>query len=194
MKRSLQFLGAAAAALFAGTASAHPLLIVGAGFAQGFAHPFSGIDHLLAMIAVGLWAAQLGGRALWAVPASFVGMMAIGAVAGVSGLALPMGEIGIAGSVLVLGALVATGARLPTVIGMALVGTFAFFHGHAHGSELPLAANAWSYGGGFILATAILHGIGMLSSLVVRNSLAARLVRFSGVAIAATGLVLLGTV
>src|SRR5258708_21754085 len=113
-------------------AAAHTFGAHGAGFAQGIAHPLGGIDHLLAMVAVGLWAAQLGGRALWAVPAAFVAMMAVGGVAGMLGAALPLVEFGISGSLVVLGVLVALAARLPVAVSAVLVGLLALFHGHAH--------------------------------------------------------------
>jgi len=158
-----------------------------AGFAAGFAHPLLGLDHVLAMIAVGLWASQLGGRALWLVPASFVALMAAGA--GLSFItALPAVELGISGSLIVLGALVALAARLPLALGALIVGIFALFHGHAHGAEMPAASLA--YAAGFMVATAILHGIGVAAGLYSRNT-AGWLVRTGGAAVAATGLFLL---
>jgi urease accessory protein len=177
------------AATASGTA-AHTFGAQGAGFAQGFAHPLSGIDHLLAMVAVGLWAAQLGGRALWAVPAAFVGMMALGGIAGGVGAPLPMVELGIAGSLVVLGVLVALSSRLPVAVSAALVGLLALFHGHAHGTELPETASALAYGLGFIAATAALHGLGVAVGVTLRRDAARILVRIGGAGIAATGLVL----
>jgi urease accessory protein len=171
-------------------AAAHTFGAQGAGFAQGFAHPLSGIDHLLAMVAVGLWAAQLGGRALWAVPAAFVGMMALGGIAGAVGAPLPMVELGIAGSLVVLGVLVALSSRLPVAVSAALVGLLALFHGHAHGTELPETASALAYGLGFIAATAALHGLGVAVGVTLRRDAARILVRIGGAGIAATGLVL----
>jgi urease accessory protein len=171
-------------------AAAHTFGAQGAGFAQGFAHPLSGIDHLLAMVAVGLWAAQLGGRALWAVPAAFVGMMALGGIAGAVGALLPMVELGIAGSLVVLGVLVALSSRLPVAVSAALVGLLALFHGHAHGTELPETASALAYGLGFIAATAALHGLGVAVGVTLRRDAARILVRLGGAGIAATGLVL----
>ena len=143
--RSLAKLGLLALAALTATASgaaAHTFGAHGAGFAQGLAHPLGGIDHLLAMVAVGLWAAQLGGRALWAVPGAFVAMMVVGGAAGMLGALLPLVEPGIAFSLVVLGILVALAARLPVAISAVLVGLLALFHGHAHGSELPEAASA----------------------------------------------------
>lgn len=130
-------------------------------FTSGAAHPLSGWDHLLAMIAVGLWAAQLGGRSRWLVPAAFVSVMALGAVLGHAGLALPGVEQGIAASILILGLLIAAAVRLPAPAGMALVGIFALFHGVAHGAEMPATAGGLSYGAGFIVATAGLHAVGL---------------------------------
>jgi urease accessory protein len=184
----------AALALILGTigaAHAHTPGAVGAGLAGGFAHPLLGLDHLLAMVAVGLWAAQLGGRAVWLVPGSFMALMAVGGAAAVGGIILPAVEFGIAGSLLVLGALVATAARLPAALGAGLVGFLAFFHGHAHGSEMPEAASATLYALGFIAGTGLLHGIGVAAGLYWRSGTARWAVRASGAAVAATGLVLL---
>lgn len=172
--------------LFAGTASAHPGDHAVTGFASGLAHPFMGLDHLFAMFAIGLWAAQQGGRALWAVPAAFVGaMLAGGGLAG-SGIALPQLEIGIAASVLVLGLLIAARRQWTLTAGMALAAGFALFHGHAHGLEMPLAASPMPYALGFVLATVILHGAGILGHLAGR-----RAVELAGAGIAATGLALI---
>jgi urease accessory protein len=182
--------GAAVLVLAAGGAEAHEFGAHGAGFAQGLAHPFGGLDHLLAMLAVGLWAAQLGGRALWAVPVAFLAAMALGGVAGAAGLPLPRVELGIAGSLVGIGALVLTAARLPPALAAALVGLFALFHGHAHGTELPQAASALSYGLGFLAATALLHGAGITAARLAGSG-AAALVRLGGAGVAAAGLVLL---
>lgn len=136
------------------------------GLAHGFMHPLSGLDHQLAMILVGMFAYRLGGRALWLVPLTFVGVMALGGFLGVAGMPLPFVEVGIALSVIVLGAIVAFGVAAPIAVAMAVVGLFAIFHGHAHGSEMPLNTSGYEYGIGFMLATAVLHaagiGIGML--------------------------------
>ncbi|PNG27779.1 HupE/UreJ family protein [Methylocella silvestris] len=133
------------------------------GFMHGFAHPIGGLDHVLAMVAVGMFAAYLGGRALWLTPAAFVLMMGVGGALGLAGVALPFVEIGIAASVIVLGLAVALQWSLPTVAAMALVGFFAIFHGHAHGAEMPADASGLDYALGFMLATALLHvaGIGI---------------------------------
>ena len=158
----------------------------GAGFEAGVTHPFTGFDHLLAMLAVGMWAAQQGGRAQWSIPLAFVAMMTLGGILALTGVHLPMVETGIATSVLVLGLLVTFSARLPLAAGATLVGIFALFHGHAHGAELPLAASPVEYALGFILATAALHGIGIaLGNHMKKGSLP--LLQLSGAAVAATG-------
>ena len=127
-------------------------------FAEGLTHPFTGIDHMLAMIAVGLWASQIGGRALWLLPLTFPVVMAIGAALGFEGAALPWVEIGIAASVLLLGALVALKVKPSLAVSVPLIGLFALLHGYSHGVELPASASALSYGAGFIAATLVLHG------------------------------------
>ena len=182
----------ATAALSAGPAEAH-VIDSGGNFMSGLAHPFGGIDHVLAMIAVGLWAAHLGGRARWLVPASFVTMMALSGAAAMAGLAMPYIETGIALSVVALGALIFSRARLPVVVGMAVVGGFAVFHGLAHGLEVPTLAGL-GYGLGFVLATAALHGLGLGAGLMMmrrEGGLAIPLARIGGGATAAAGLVLM---
>ena len=131
------------------------------GFAHGFTHPVSGLDHVLAMILVGVLAWQLGGRALWLVPTTFVSVMAIGGALGMMGISVPFVEAGIAFSVIVLGAVVALGIRAPLAIAAGVVGLFAIFHGHAHGSEMPAAAAGIAYAAGFMLATSVLHIAGI---------------------------------
>jgi len=158
-------------------------------FSGGFAHPLSGWDHLLAMIAVGLWAAQLGGRARWLVPSAFVGVMALGAAVGHAGLMLPGVEQGIAASVLVLGLLIATAVRLPVAAGMTLVGIFAVFHGIAHGAEMPATAGGLSYGAGFVVATALLHAVGVGLGMGAA-CFSTKTTKLAGWAIAASGVVL----
>jgi urease accessory protein len=186
-------LALATAAATASGAAAHTFGAQGAGFAQGFAHPFGGIDHLLAMVAVGLWAAQRGGRALWVVPAAFVAMMALGGIAGAFGLTLPLVELAIAISLVVLGLAVTLSIRLPVAASALLVGLFALFHGHAHGSELPETASALAYGIGFVAATASLHGIGIATGVLLKRDAGRLLVRLGGAGIAATGLLLAAT-
>ncbi len=176
----------AALSLFAGTASAHTGDHTAIGLIGGLAHPFMGLDHLLAMIAVGLWAAQQGRRARWAVPAAFVGAMGVGAVLGGAGWIVPQVESGIALSVLVLGLLIATQRHASMFAGMALVSLFALFHGTAHGLEMPQATSPVLYAMGFMLATAALHGVGIASSLIGRHAM-----RVAGFGIAATGVALI---
>jgi len=150
-------------------AFAHPGHGEGGSLLAGFIHPFSGIDHLLAMTAVGLFAAHLGGRALWAVPATFVAMMALGGVFGAAGVSLPFAETAIALSVLVFGFVIFSGMTPPVLAAMALVGIFAIFHGHAHGIEMPVSASGVDYGIGFMVATALLHGFGITLGLAIRS-------------------------
>jgi urease accessory protein len=126
----------------------------------GLSHPFSGADHVLAMVAVGLWAAQIGGKAKWIVPASFVSMMAVGFLMAMNGMYLPFVEPGILASVIGLGLLVALAVKVPVPVSATVVGLFALFHGHAHGGELG-AATPLSFALGFVIATAVLHGIGL---------------------------------
>lgn len=135
------------------------------GFAHGFTHPIGGLDHVLAMVAVGMFAANLGGRALWAVPATFVSVMAIGGFLGIEQVAVPFVEVGIALSVVVLGLIVALEVKWPVAAAMGLVGLFAIFHGHAHGGEMPLDASGVAYASGFMIATALLHVAGILFGL-----------------------------
>jgi urease accessory protein len=173
--------------VLAGTASAHTGdHTTVTGFAGGLAHTLSGLDHLLAMVAIGLWAAQQGGRALWAIPAAFVGAMGLGGGLALAGLSLPHVETGIAASVLVLGLLIATRRQWAAPVGMAIAAAFALFHGHAHGLEMPQAASPALYALGFVLATACLHGAGIAGSLVGR-----RAVQLAGAGIAATGLAMI---
>jgi urease accessory protein len=146
-----------------GIAQAHPGHVSGAASSllAGLAHPLLGIDHLLVMVAVGAWAFQLGGRAIWLVPASFVALMSVAAGAGMAGVAMAHVEIGIAGSLLVLGLLVALSIRVQPALAAAVVALFAMFHGTAHGIEMPVLGMAWQYGIGFIVTTAALHGLGL---------------------------------
>ncbi|WP_374384219.1 HupE/UreJ family protein [Dongia sp.] len=152
---------AAILALSASPAFAHIGLHETGDFTHGALHPLSGVDHLLAMVAVGFYAARQGGRALWFVPTAFVALMAVGGVLGFSGLALPYVEPIIAVSVIVMGALLAFDIRLPLPASAVMVGTFALFHGHAHGTEGVSMESFASYALGFVLATTILHGIGI---------------------------------
>jgi urease accessory protein len=165
-------------------ASAHILPGTSHGFQDGFVHPLTGWDHLLAMIAVGLWAAQHRGRAVWLIPASFVGVMLLGGILGVAGVHLPGVELVIAISVLALGALVATMTRFTISLSMAVVGLFALFHGYAHGHEMPAAAGAFPFSIGFVVATALLHGVGLAAGLSFQKQ--PLVLRWAGAAIAAS--------
>jgi urease accessory protein len=143
-------------------ALAHPGHGDTVGLAYGFMHPILGLDHVLAIVAVGVFAFVLGGRALWLVPASFVGMMAAGFLLGAAQVEVPFVELGIALSSVVIGGVAAMGRPMPVAAAAALVGVFAVFHGHAHGAEMPANAAGFEYAVGFMLATALLHlsGIG----------------------------------
>lgn len=185
----------AALALAPTTALAHAGVGDTSGFAHGFAHPIGGLDHILAMVAVGLLAAHLGGRALWLVPLAFVGMMAVGGALGITGLEVPVVEAGIALSIVALGAVMALRLDLSTLAAMALVGFFAIFHGHAHGTEMPETISGLSYGVGFIVATALLHafgvGIGLLLGAAGQRY-SRTMTQTFGAAMTAVGIVVLG--
>ena len=178
--------------LLPATALAHPghSGIGSMGFAHGFSHPFTGIDHILAMVAVGLWAAQLGGRARWVVPGTFVSLMLVGGALGISGVSMPFIEQGILASILVLGVLIAGTFKLPVAVSGTIVGMFALFHGVAHGSEMPLASGALAYSLGFALATALLHGAGLTGGVLLQRFNIERLSRLAGGAIVLGGLYL----
>jgi urease accessory protein len=167
------------------------------GFTHGFMHPISGLDHTLAMIAVGLWAAQLASsgskRAVWLVPLSFVSMMVIGGILGISGIELPFVEQGILASVLVLGVLVLAGVRLPITANAAIVGLFALFHGHAHGAEMPATSSGLTYALGFAFATALLHASGIAFGLTAQGRLSSLALRVAGAAVTLGGVYLMLT-
>jgi urease accessory protein len=160
MKRFLQ-LALLALCLVPTAAFAHVGVGSTSGLMHGFIHPLSGLDHQLAMTLIGIFAYQLGGRALWLVPLTFVIVMAFGGFLSVMGVPVPFVEVGIALSVIVLGAIVAFGVKASVAVAMGVVGLFAIFHGHAHGSEMPLDASGFEYGIGFMMATALLHAVGI---------------------------------
>jgi urease accessory protein len=189
--RSVPAFGAACAValLLAPTAHAHPGDLVPS-LAGGASHPLLGLDHLLAMVAVGLWAGQVGGRARWALPLSFVAVMVLGGGLAMSGVALPAVEAGIGVSVLLLGLLVAAAARWPLALAAPLVALFALLHGHAHGTEVPPNASGAAYAAGFAVATAALHLLGLALSLLAARVHVQGLVRAAGVAIAVAGVLL----
>ena len=164
------------------------------GFSHGFVHPIGGIDHVLAMVAVGMFAATLGGRALWAIPASFIVMMAVGGALGMMGVNVPFVELGIATSVIVLGSAVALRwTNWPLGATTAMVGFFALFHGFAHGAEMPMGASGITYAAGFMLATALLHmvGIGVGIALGKIGANAPRVTQGLGALVAVAGVGLL---
>ncbi len=159
-------------------------------FMAGFSHPLFGLDHILVMVAVGLWAAQIGGRAMWAVPAAFVAMMALGFGLAVAGVSLPFVEPVILASVVTLGLLVAMAVRLDPATSAAIVGVFALFHGHAHGGELGVAG-ALPFATGFVIATALLHVAGIALGLGIARIAGGRtLTRILGAATALAGVAL----
>jgi urease accessory protein len=189
--RSLALAAAAisvfAAPAFAHTGHEHAML---EGFGAGFLHPLGGLDHLLAMIAVGVWAAQQGGRAVWLVPLAFVGTMAAGGAIGLLGSTIGGTETVIIASVLVLGAVVAAALKPSLWLAVPLVGAFALFHGLAHGRELPEAADAFGYSLGFVAATALLHAAGIGLAFAMRGANAALALRAAGAATVGAGVLL----
>jgi urease accessory protein len=175
----------------------YPLFHTGydSGIYAGLLHPILGLDHLLAMVAVGLLSAQMGGRAIWTVPAAFVSVMAAGGALGIVGLPIPFVEFGIAFSVVALGVALAARSQMPIALAMAFVGVFALFHGHAHGTELPTlsetALDVLSYIFGFLVATAGLHLIGaLIGQIAADRPKGAIALRFSGAIIAVIGIFL----
>ena len=167
---------------------AHAEAGLGEGFSSGFLHPITGLDHMVAMLAVGLWGSILGGQALWILPVTFPIVMAIGGAMGIAGFPLPEVETAIALSGVVLGAMVAIRAQPPHWLAYGLVGLFAVFHGHAHGTELPAASGPLAYGLGFILATGLMHIAGILIGLLHEKPGLKWVVTAAGVFIAFTGL------
>ncbi|HSV15403.1 MAG TPA: HupE/UreJ family protein [Tepidisphaeraceae bacterium] len=181
-------------ALAAPVASAHPGHSSDLPWISGVLHPFTGIDHLLAMIAVGLLGAQMGRRWIWSMPATFVAFMIAGGVLAMTGLAMPLVEPGIMASVLVLGLMVARAGRLPAGAPVALVGLFAMLHGYAHVSERPLNASLLTYSIGFISSTLALITTGLAIGLAAKRLQLAQVLRLGGAAIAASGVLLMAHV
>jgi urease accessory protein len=179
------------ALLFPAFALAHTATGDSSGLLHGWAHPFSGLDHLCAMIAVGFWATQLGGRAVWLIPLSFVSMMALASLAGMSHIPSPFIESGIVLSLLVMGVLISAAVRLPLLVSSVLVGTFALCHGYAHGAETPADVSGISYAIGFILATSLLHLFGIVSASLCNRFGRGDLVRYVGGLVALSGTYLL---
>ncbi|MBN2841688.1 MAG: HupE/UreJ family protein [Sedimentisphaerales bacterium] len=173
-----------------GIALAHTGIGETTGFMHGFTHPIGGADHLLAMTAVGFWAVQIGGRALWVVPSAFITVMILGGTLSFSGVLLPFIEEGILISILILGVLIAGAIKLPPAYSVLIVAFFAIFHGHAHGAEMPLSTGAASYTAGFALATAALHLAGMGLGIVLQKANLQTVSRLVGSAIALSGIYL----
>ena len=161
------WLAAIPAILTPAVAFAHTGVGDTSGFVHGFGHPISGLDHVLAMVMVGVFAWRLGGRALWLVPTTFVGVMAAGSMLGIAGIGVPFVETGIALSVVVLGAIVAFDVKAPVAVAMGVVGLFAIFHGHTHGAEIPEDAGGVAYAAGFMIATALLHLAGISAGFLI---------------------------
>jgi urease accessory protein len=185
----ISFVLAPAAAL------AHPGHDGAGGLLHGFVHPVTGIDHVLAMIAVGVLAAQYGGRALWLVPMSFLVAMAAAGAVGMAGIPVQIVEAGIGLSVVVLGLMIAFQIKPPTLVAMVVVGFFALFHGYAHGSEMPKGLAGLSFAAGFLIATALLLGAGVgLGRLLQRRALGRRLIQAGGGAMALVGIAVLASV
>jgi urease accessory protein len=177
--------------LVATPALAHPGHGIGDGFAGGFSHPFLGLDHVAAMVAVGMWGAFLRAPAIWLLPVVFPLVMAFGGALGILGVPLPAIETGIAASAIVLGLMVATAARPPLWIAAFIVGAFAIFHGYAHGTELPAGADAAAFSIGFVLATGLLHLAGISFGLLATWPAGRIAVRTAGAAIALAGVAFL---
>ncbi len=178
---------AAAVALWPALALAHAERGQAAGLLAGLRHPVSGLDHVVAMIAVGLWGAQLGPPTVWLLPVTFPMVMAFGGTLGLAGVALPGVEVAVAVSGVVLGLAVLAEWRAPRALAAALVGFFAIFHGHAHGAELPPGANGVMYSVGFVVATGTLHATGIGLGVIHRWGWGRRALRVAGGTIAATG-------
>lgn len=163
------------------------------GFASGLAHPMFGLDHLLAMVAVGLWAGLVGGRAFWVWPVAFVGSMLLGGVLGMQGIEVPAVELVIVISVIALGMATALNLKLQVALGAAIIAVFGIAHGHAHGMEAPETGSGLAYAAGFVVATAALHGIGLALAALTRTRFAAKVTRVVGGLVALAGIGLLAS-
>ncbi len=173
--------------LLSSLVAAHTGEGINSGFASGFWHPILGWDHVVAMVAVGLWGAFLGAPAIWLLPVVFPLVMAIGGALGMIGVPLPAVETGIALSGVVLGLLVVFAVRAPLWVAAIIVGVFAIFHGHAHGTEFPTEFNAYGYAVGFVIGTGLMHLIGIAIGFLTRTDIGTYIVRASGAVIAAVG-------
>ncbi len=188
MSTRVRWLLLLAGVAISGPVVAHEQQGQAAGFITGLLHPVSGLDHVVAMVAVGLWGAQLGAPAIWLLPVTFPLMMACGGFLGLVGVPLPGVEIGIATSAILLGAMVALQARPPLVMATLLVAFFAIFHGHAHGTELPAGQSGLTYSLGFVVATGLLHAVGISIGMVHRWATGRVLLRGAGVVVSLLGL------
>jgi urease accessory protein len=189
--RSLRLaLSAAVLTALATAAEAHTGHGATTAFTAGFAHPLGGFDHLLAMVAVGLWAGLAGGRALWLWPLGFVAAMVLGGALGMAGMAMPLVEQGIVASVVVIGLAAALAFRPSLAVGFALAALAGLFHGHAHGTEIPVDASGLAYAAGFALATALLHACGIAVTVIATRFTLPVAARAAGGLTAMTGVVL----
>lgn len=198
MKKELRYFNPIVWAVFLGicfsfvsSAHAHVQQAQAVSFLTGLEHPWSGLDHVLAMVAVGLWGAQLGIPAIWVLPIIFPLVMSLGAMMGLLGIPLPGIEIGIAGSAIVLGTMIFGEVRPKLIVAGIIVGCFAIFHGHAHGTELPAGQSGLLYSMGFVMATGCLHGIGIMIGLIHRWPSGKMVLRGSGALIALMGMLFL---
>lgn len=173
--------------LLPGIVHAHIVAGEAHGFVHGLAHPFGGLDHVCAMIAVGLWAAQIGRRTTWAAPLAFVSVMVLGGLLGLADVPLPFVQTGVLASLLVLGLLLAAAVRLSLLASTAVVSLFALFHGYAHGAEMPHGASGFDYALGFVLATAFLHASGIAAGLFARKMGQPQWLRHAGVVVMLCG-------
>lgn len=182
---------AAALSLIAAPAFAHVGIGTTSSFAAGVGHPLGGLDHITVMIAVGLWAALKGGRALWVWPAAFVGIMLVGGLVGMLQIPLPFAEPAILASVVALGLFVALAIDLPVWLGAVIVSAFAIFHGYAHGTEVPETEAGLLYMAGFAISTAALHGVGIAAALALGRVGLRPLVRLAGAACVVAGVAMI---
>ncbi|MBI5414072.1 HupE/UreJ family protein [Candidatus Peregrinibacteria bacterium] len=192
MKSNLKILALFIFVLFAMPMTAHAHLIGGNGLESGITHPFFGLDHLLAMVAVGIISTQIGGKAIWKVPTVFVSFMVVGGLFGIEGFQFPIAETGITVSVLVFGVFIVLSKKIPVNWAMICVALFALFHGHSHGEEMPLIANAALYTIGFVFSTTLLHIMGVLIGHYARKTeFTLELLRYLGAGMSGIGLLFL---
>lgn len=193
LRNASKYVLAIALTLLPGAALAHTGQDAASGLSHGIMHPLGGLDHILAMVLVGILAFQIGGRAIWLLPLSFLAAMAGAGLLGMAGISVPFVEQGIMLSIVVLGAVVAFGFTVPVSLAATLVGLFAVFHGYAHGAEMPETASGLAYGAGFLAATALLHAIGIGIGALFAHLAKARglaLARWVGSAASLTGVAL----